>query len=52
MPLLHRGGAKTDSAEPSYIVHLPCLANKAHGVVLFFMEMSRCYNVPTDLKQG
>lgn len=34
MLLLHRGGFKSDSVEPSDIVHLPCLANKALGIVL------------------
>ena len=78
MVLLHRGGFKSDSVEPSDIVHFPCLLNKALGILplknqesiqefigfrvfrflggevfeqhldaLFFMEVSRCYSVPT-----
>lgn len=76
--MVRRGGFKSDSVEPSDIVHLPCLTNKAHGILLlknqesihgffgcwgfrflggdvfeqhlyalFFMELSRCYSVPT-----
>jgi|25BtaG_2_1085352.scaffolds.fasta_scaffold05548_1 hypothetical protein len=32
--MVRRGGFKSDSVEPSDIVHVPYLTNKAHGILL------------------
>ena len=32
--MVRRGGFKSDSVEPSDIVHVPYLTNKVHGILL------------------